>query len=77
MEQKRELLIFDDSYKHHVYHHGSTERILLLFDIWHPQISEEEKQHIIDMFDQAKAGVVEVKLRTSLQYLVHTNNGKK
>eukprot|EP00944_MAST-04C_sp_MAST-4C-sp1_P014097 g14097.t1 len=49
-----ELMIFDDSYKHHVYHHGSTERILLLFDIWHPQISEDEKRHIVDMFDQAK-----------------------
>ena len=31
-----ELMIFDDSYEHYVYHNGTTERILLLFDIWHP-----------------------------------------
>ena len=49
-----ELMIFDDSYEHYVYHNGTTERILLLFDIWHPEIVEDEKIHIIDMFEQAK-----------------------
>lgn len=49
-----ELMIFDDSYEHYVYHNGSTERILLLFDIWHPEIVEEEKKYIIEMFEQAK-----------------------
>ena len=33
-----ECLIFDDSYEHEVWHEGSEDRIVLICDMWHPQL---------------------------------------
>ena len=43
------LLIFDDSFVHSVEHRGSLgqdadKRVVLIFDIWHPDISHSEQQ---------------------------------
>ena len=40
-----ELFIFDDSYDHEVWHDNPqrTPRIVLIFDIWHPELTEEQK----------------------------------
>jgi aspartyl/asparaginyl beta-hydroxylase (cupin superfamily) len=35
-------LIFDDSYMHEVWHRGSETRMVLLWDIWHPDLSAIE-----------------------------------
>ena len=48
------ILIFDDSFEHEVFHNGTGDRIILLFDIWHPEIEKEERVAIIEMFDLAK-----------------------
>lgn len=42
-------LLFDDSYQHEVWHKKSEDqnlapRIVLLFDFWHPDLSEIEKK---------------------------------
>ena len=33
-----ECLIFDDSYEHEVWHEGSDDRVVLVCDMWHPQL---------------------------------------
>lgn len=40
-----ELLVFDDSYVHRVWHRDGTEknaRVVFIFDIWHPELSSDE-----------------------------------
>jgi len=42
-------VIFDDSYMHSVWHYGgkdSTDRIVLLFDFWHPELQPSEIEAI-------------------------------
>ena len=35
-------LIFDDSFEHEVFHNGTKDRIVLIVDLWHPQLSTNE-----------------------------------
>jgi aspartate beta-hydroxylase len=37
-----ECLIFDDSFNHEAWHKGDQTRLVLIFDIWHPDLSDEE-----------------------------------
>lgn len=39
-----EWLIFDDSFEHEVWHNGTDTRLVLIVDIWHPEITEEERK---------------------------------
>ena len=36
------VVIFDDSYMHEVWHKGTETRMVLLWDIWHPDLTEIE-----------------------------------
>lgn len=49
-----EPLFFDDSYHHRVWNHSGQERVVLLFDIWHPDLVVEEVDAVTDMFQYAK-----------------------
>lgn len=44
-------LIFDDSIEHEAWNRSSETRIILLFDIWRPEISEAEKQALVAIFE--------------------------
>lgn len=46
--------LFDDSYEHETWHDGEGDRVLLLFDTWHPDILSEERAAIADMFSAAQ-----------------------
>ncbi|MHA7872095.1 MAG: aspartyl/asparaginyl beta-hydroxylase domain-containing protein [Hyphococcus sp.] len=46
-----EMLIFDDSIEHEAQNTGSSDRIILLFDIWRPELSEEERSFIAMIFE--------------------------
>ncbi|XP_040564034.1 uncharacterized protein [Lepeophtheirus salmonis] len=37
-----EFLIFDDSFDHEVWNNSGGERLVLIFDIWHPEITSEQ-----------------------------------
>ena len=52
-----ELLLFDDAYPHETWHRGEEgqERVVLLFDIWHPDLTEEERMDMQSMFAVAQA----------------------
>ena len=47
-------MVLDDSYDHQVWNKTEQERVLLLVDIWHPDISLTEKQEIVELFQNAK-----------------------
>ncbi|XP_069678126.1 aspartyl/asparaginyl beta-hydroxylase isoform X6 [Periplaneta americana] len=38
------LFIFDDSFEHEVWHNGTTTRLVLIVDVWHPELTENEKK---------------------------------
>ncbi|XP_055533346.1 aspartyl/asparaginyl beta-hydroxylase isoform X8 [Wyeomyia smithii] len=39
-----EWLIFDDSYEHEVWHNGTSTRLVLIVDFWHPELSESQRR---------------------------------
>lgn len=38
------LLIFDDSFEHEVWHNGTDTRLVLIVDVWHPELSMTERE---------------------------------
>jgi aspartate beta-hydroxylase len=49
-----ELLLFDDSYEHAVWNDTGEPRVLLLLDLWHPELSEAERTAMSDLFRRAQ-----------------------
>jgi aspartate beta-hydroxylase len=37
------VIIFDDSFEHEVWHDGQSVRMVLIVDIWHPELSARDK----------------------------------
>ena len=44
-------MIFDDSFEHEAWNDSDSVRAVLLFEIWRPEISEEEKVALTAMFE--------------------------
>lgn len=44
-------LIFDDTIEHEAWNDGPDDRVVLIFDIWRPELSVQERAAIITMFD--------------------------
>jgi aspartyl/asparaginyl beta-hydroxylase (cupin superfamily) len=45
------MIVFDDSYEHEAANlNDKEERVILLMDIWNPQIQKEEINEISNMF---------------------------
>ena len=44
-------MIFDDSFEHEAWNDGDAVRAVLLFEIWRPEISEDEKVALTAMFE--------------------------
>jgi aspartyl/asparaginyl beta-hydroxylase (cupin superfamily) len=49
-----EPLVFDDTYEHSTWNATSGERVVLLFDLWHPDLSAAEVGAVVDMFEGAR-----------------------
>jgi hypothetical protein len=49
--EEGKLLIFDDSFEHEARNEGAETRIVLLFDIWRPELTDDEKAGISAIFD--------------------------
>jgi len=47
-------LLFDDAYEHQVWNHSDGDRVILLFDLWHPELQEDEIVAIKAMFSFAE-----------------------
>ena len=44
------LLIFDDTIEHEAWNDGPEDRVVLIFDIWHPELTEQEKRELTLLF---------------------------
>lgn len=44
--QEGKVFVFDDSFEHEVWHNGSSTRLVLIIDIWHPELTEQEKRSL-------------------------------
>ena len=47
--EEGKALIFDDSIEHEAWNNSQEERVVLLFDIWRPELTDDEKRLITDM----------------------------
>jgi len=47
-------LFFDDAFEHRVWNRTQEERVVLLFDLWHPELEQEEVAALQDMFGYAR-----------------------
>ena len=46
-------LVFDDTYLHSVENRSDKQRVILLLDLWHPDLYPEEKEALVNMFGKA------------------------
>jgi len=52
--EEGKALVLDDSYEHEVWNKSDGVRVLLLLDVWHPDVQSTERGRICNMFDYAK-----------------------
>lgn len=50
-----ELLIFDDSIEHEAWNRGAATRVVLLFEVWRPELSAEERMALTGIFEAIDA----------------------
>lgn len=48
--QPGEMLIFDDSIEHEAWNRGADTRVILLFEIWRPEIDAQEREALTRLF---------------------------
>jgi aspartyl/asparaginyl beta-hydroxylase (cupin superfamily) len=46
-----ELLVFDDTVEHEAWNEGASDRIILIFDVWRPEVAPEERRAITSLFE--------------------------
>lgn len=42
-------MIFDDSFEHEVWHNGTSPRLILIVDVWHPELTLEERKMLTSL----------------------------
>jgi hypothetical protein len=45
-----ELLIFDDTIEHEAWNNSNQDRVVLIFDIWRPELTQQERREIAALF---------------------------
>lgn len=48
--QEGKLLIFDDTIEHEAWNESAEDRVVLIFDIWRPELSEREREEVAALF---------------------------
>lgn len=72
--KEREFLIFDDSYEHEAWNHDpNLSRIILIFDVWHPDLSLKE----IKFFDFLRKAQLRAGKKISDQHFKSNNQDKE
>lgn len=54
--RKAEVTIFDDSIEHEAANESDSPRIVLLFDIWRPELTEQDQRFIRSLFSVIDSG---------------------
>jgi hypothetical protein len=49
-----QALVLDDSYDHQVWNETNETRVVLLVDLWHPDVTMGEREDIVQMFQHAR-----------------------
>ena len=49
-----EAIVFDDSFVHATWNRTDHDRVVLLFDVWHPELADDEVFAITSMFGRAR-----------------------
>ena len=52
--EEGKMLIFDDSIEHEAWNSSANDRVILLFEIWRPEIDEQERQLITMLLKAVK-----------------------
>mmetsp|Transcript_11273 Transcript_11273/g.28837 ORF Transcript_11273/g.28837 Transcript_11273/m.28837 type:complete len:156 (+) Transcript_11273:1040-1507(+) len=60
-------LIFDDSFEHEVWHDGDEDRVVLICDLWHPEIVLEK--HVLPQLNPKQHDGIEAAMRGQHLYL--------
>jgi aspartate beta-hydroxylase len=45
------IVVFDDTYEHEAWNRSSEPRVVLIFDIWNPHLTEAERSAVADIVD--------------------------
>mgnify|MGYP006172403729 CR=1 FL=1 len=45
------LLIFDDTIEHEAWNESGEDRVVLIFDVWRPELTDEERASVAAMFE--------------------------
>jgi aspartyl/asparaginyl beta-hydroxylase (cupin superfamily) len=53
--EEGKLMIFDDSIEHEARNESDQDRVVLIFDIWRPELSAQERQELSTLFEQPAA----------------------
>jgi hypothetical protein len=48
-------MIFDDSIEHEAWNNGDSDRAVLLFEVWRPELDEAERTALTAAFDSINA----------------------
>ena len=52
--KENQLLIFDDSFLHSAHNNSQKDRVVLIFSVWHPDLSTEERHDVQSCFKQRR-----------------------
>jgi aspartate beta-hydroxylase len=47
-------MVLDDSFQHEVWNDTDEQRVVLLVDIWHPDVTQQERKDIVETFEHAQ-----------------------
>lgn len=48
--EQGKLLIFDDTIEHEAWNESAEDRVVLIFDIWRPELSDQERRELTALF---------------------------
>ena len=46
------LIIFDDTIEHEAWNESDRDRVVLIFDIWRPELSAQERREVAALFSE-------------------------
>jgi aspartyl/asparaginyl beta-hydroxylase (cupin superfamily) len=50
--EEGKLLIFDDTIEHEAWNNSDQDRVVLIFDIWRPELTGQEREELLALFHQ-------------------------
>ena len=53
--EEGKALIFDDSFEHEAWNRSAEARVVLIFEVWRPEISADERRALTAMFEAISA----------------------